>query len=176
MRSMAGKPAAAFADSAGSVAKDAAKRTSDTLGTFADEAMGNMTTSTTPGATVRAKRDVGLAVARYFNPAEEADRATNRAALVKVLADHGTMSEADADKMVTEWTESYDHLKTDLAAVKNEAEAKAREAADKAAKSLAIFSLCAFVAFVIGGMAASCGGHQGACHARKLEGTAVAVL
>lgn len=175
--SMAGKPAAALADSAASLAKDAAKRSSDTVASFVDEAAGNTTTTgTTPGVTVRAKREVGIAVARYFNPALEADKAANRAALVKVLADHGNMSEADADKMVNEWTKSYDDLKADLAATKNQAEQKAREAADKAAKVLAIFSLCTFVAFVIGAMAASCGGHQGACHARKLKGTTVAVL
>ena len=174
--SMAGKPAAALAESAGSVAKDAAKKSTDTISSFVDEAAGNSTTGSTPGATARTKREVGMAVARLFDPAQSANTAANRAALVKVLADHNNMTEADADKMVTEWTQSYDQLKADLATIKNEAEQKAREAADKAAKALAIFSLCTFVAFVIGGLAASCGGSQGACHARKLEGTTTVVL
>lgn len=174
--SMAGKPAAALADSAASAAKDATKRSTDTVASFVDEATGNAATGTTPGATARAKRQVSIALARFFNPALENDKAANRAALVKVLADTGNMSEADADKMVNEWTKSYDDLKADLKATKDQAEQKAREAADKAAKALAVFSLCTFVAFVIGAMAASCGGHQGACHARKLRATTVAVL
>jgi hypothetical protein len=174
--SMAGKPAASLADSAAAAAKDATKRSTDMVGSFVDEGAGNATTGTTPGTTARAKREVGLAVARYFNPALENDKAANRAALVKVLADHGNMTEADADKMVNEWTKSYDDLKADIAATKAQAEQKAREVADKAAKALAVFSLCTFVAFVIGAMAASCGGHQGACHARKLRATTVAVL
>lgn len=174
--SMAGKPAAVLAESAGSVAKEAAKNSSDTLESFVDEASGNASTGSTPGATIRTKREVGMAVARLFDPAQAANTAANRAALVKVLADHGSMSEADAGKTITQWTESYDHLQADLAVIKHEAEQKARVAAAKAAKALAIFSLCTFVAFVLGGLAASCGGSHGACHARKLEGAATVGL
>jgi len=173
--SLAGKPAAALAGSAGDMAKDAAKKSTDTFSSFIDEATGSPASGTKASATIRAKREVGMAVARLFAPGQDANMATNRATLVKALTDSG-MSQADADKMVTEWTDSYNQLKADLTAAKNEAEAKAREAADKAAHVLAIFSLCAFVAFVIGAVAASLGGCHGACRARKDEVTPVAVL
>jgi hypothetical protein len=174
--SLAGKPAAALAGSAGNMAKDAAKKSTDTISSFVDEAAGNPTAGATPNVTIRAKREVGLAATRLFSPGQEANTATNRAALVKALTDDANLSQADADKMVTEWTESYDHLKADLTAAKNEAEAKAREAADKAAHTLAIFSLCAFVAFVFGAIAATAGGCHGACRALKDETPAVAVV
>lgn len=173
--SMAGKPAAALAEGAGSVVKDAAKKSSDTLASFVDEAAGNPPAGSNPTYSIRAKREVGMAVARLFNPANEANTVANRAAVVKALSTNANMSEADADKLVTEWTTSYDQLKADLTAMKNEAAQKAREAADKAAHALAIFSLCTFVAFVIGALAASLGGCTGACHARKYE-TTVEVL
>ena len=64
--------------------------------------------------------------------------------------------------MVNEWTASYDRLKADLTAAKNTAEQKAREAADAAAKDLAMFSLCAFLAFSFGALAAGFGGRTGA--------------
>jgi hypothetical protein len=166
--SLAGKPAAAVAGSAVDMAKDAAKKSTDTFKSFVDEATGSPASGTTPGATARAKREIGTAVTRLFTPVQEADMATNRTALVKALTDSG-MSQPDADKMVTEWTDSYNQLKADLAAAKNEAEAKAREAADKAAHTLAVFSLCAFVAFVFGAIAATAGGCHGACRARKDE-------
>ena len=166
--SLAGKPAAAATGGVADVVKDSAKRSTDTLASFVDEAVANPPAGTTANTTARAKREVGMAVARLFGPGQEANSAANRAALVKALTNSG-MSEADADKMVTEWTESYNQLKADLTALKNEAEAKAREAADKAAHALAIFSLCTFVAFVIGAIAAMTGGCHGAIRARKDE-------
>jgi hypothetical protein len=165
--SLAGKPAAAAVGSAGNLAKDAAKKSTDTIASFVDEAAGNPPAGTTPGATIRRKREVGLAATRFFAPGQEANTTANRAALVKALSDNGNMSEADADKMVTEWTDSYNQLKADATAAKNEAEAKARQAAEEAAHTLTVFSLCAFVAFLIGAIAATWGGCHGACRARK---------
>lgn len=173
--SLAGKPAAAMAGGAADMAKDALKQSGDTFTSFTDEAVGHQPADSAKNVTIRAKREVGLAVARLFNPMQEANTKENRAALIKVLVDDTGMSEADADRAVTDWTASYDRLKADLTAAKNEAEAKAREAADKAAKVLSIFSLCTFVAFVFGGLAASCGGSHGAKCATRCEERTVVV-
>lgn len=167
--SLAGKPAAAMAGGAADMAKDALKQSGDVLTSFTDEATGRRPANAAPAGGIRAKREVGLAVARLFNPANAGDLTANRAAVVKALVDDAGMSEADADRMVTDWTATYEKLKSDLAAAKSQAEAKARAAADAAAKALAIFSLCAFVGFVLGALAAACGGAFGAKCARRCE-------
>lgn len=165
--SLAGKPAAAMAESATNSAKDALKQSSDTLASFVDEAVGRVPANGNVAAGVRAKREIGFALTRLFNPTQPGNPAEARAAAVKALVDNTGLSEAEADRTVTGWTTSYENLKRDLAAAKEQAETKAREAADKAAKALAIFSLCAFVGFSLGALAASLGGKHGASHARK---------
>lgn len=167
--SLAGQPAAAVAGGATDLAKDALKQSGDTLASFTDEALGNRPPDAARSGTVRAKREVGLALARLFHPAQEAGQADNRAALIKVLTDHAGLSPADAERTVTEWTASYERLKADLLAVRNAAEAKAREAAEKAADALALFSLCAFAGFLLGAVAASLGGNHGAKCAGRCE-------
>lgn len=174
--SLAGQPAAEVAGGATDAAKDAAKQSSDTLASFTEEALGGQRAGTPPQANVRAKREISLAAARLFNPLQKDNVSANRAALVKTLADTAGMSEADANALVTSWIESYDRLKADLAATKDAAEAKAREAAEKSADALAIFSLGTFVAFVIGAIAASCGGRHGARIAIRKATPAVVVL
>jgi hypothetical protein len=175
--SLAGKPAAMVAGKAADVAKDAIKQSGDALASFTDEAVGRRPAGANANLNIRAKREVGLAVARLFNPANQANVTSNRAAVVKALVDTAGLSAADAEKTVTEWTASYEQLKADLTAAKAEAEAKAREAADKASDALALFSLCAFVGFALGAVAASCGGSHGAkcalrCEARAGESVA----
>ena len=172
---MAGKPAAALAGGATDLAKDAAKQTGDTLASFVDEAASNRGTGSAPNLSIRAKREVGLALGRLFNPLQTASMGENRTAAVKALVDYAGMSESAADRAITDWTASYDRLKADLAAAKNAAELKAREVADKAAGALAIFALCAFAGFALGALAASCGGHHGAKCALKCEGRADAM-
>ncbi len=134
--------------------------------------MGSRTSNATPAATARAKREIAFALGRLFKPGENTDVAANRAAAVKVLVETGGLSQADADRMVTEWTDSYNRLKADLQTAKNEAEAKARVAADKAADALALFSLASFAAFVLGAISASCGGRHGAKCATRCEARA----
>lgn len=167
--SLAGKPAAALAGGATDMAKEAIKKSGDTLTSFTDEALGNRPANSEANNSARAKREIGMALTRLFTPVQQSNTADNRAALVKALVDHAGMSEADAEKTVTEWTTTYDRLKADLAAAKNEAETKARVAAEEASKALSIFSLCAFVAFVMGGLSAAFGGHQGAKHAVRYD-------
>ncbi len=167
--SLAGKPAATLAGSAADLAKDALKQSNDTLASFTDEATGNRPAEETKNLGIRAKREVGMAVARLFNPAQQANLADNRTALIKTLTENAGLSAADAERTVTDWTATYDRLKADLTAAKNDAEAKAREAADKAAKSLSLLSLGAFVGFLMGAIAASCGGAHGLKCASRLE-------
>lgn len=165
--SLAGKPAAAVAEGATSVAKDAVKKSGDTIASFVDEAAGRVSSSSNPAGNIRAKREVGLAAVRLFTPVGQTNPTENRAALVKALVDNTAMSEAEAERTVAAWVASYDKLKADLTAAKDQAEIKAREAADKAADALSLFSFCAFFAFVLGAGAAACGGHLGAKVARR---------
>lgn len=160
--SMAGKPAAAAVSGAADLAKDADKKSSDTFASFVDEALATRAPDAPRDGTVRAKRELGLAVARLFNPLQKDKMTENKAALTKVLVDDAGVKQADADRIVGEWTDSYNKLRADLDAAKDQAETKAREAADRAAKVLAVFSLCSFAAFVIGSLSAAWGGHQGA--------------
>lgn len=170
--SMAGRPAAAMAGGATDLAKDALKQSGDALASFTDEAVGSRPANSTPAMNTRAKREVGMAVARLFNPMQTSNVAENRTAVVSSLVDYAGMSQAEATRAVEEWTATYDRMKADLTAAKNAAEMKAREAADKAATALSIFSLGTFVAFVLGALAASFGGKHGAMCALKCDSRA----
>jgi len=160
--SAAGQPAAAVAGGAVTLAADAVKQSGETLTSFVDEAVSSRPANGAASKGVRAKREVGFAVARLFNPAQQGNTAANRTAAVAALVDHAGMSQADADRVVTEWTATYERLQADLVALKEAAAQKARAAADTAADALAIFSLCAFVGFLLGALAATWGGHHGA--------------
>lgn len=172
----AGKPAAAIAGVGADAAKDAAKQSTDTISSFVDEAVagrqgganGPMTANS-----IAAKREVGLAAARLFNPMNEGKEAENRAALASTLVNRAGVSQADADRMVREWSDSYDRLKADLAAAKEQAAQKAKVAAEEAAKVLTIVSLATFFAFVLGAAAAAGGGRQGALAAFRRDYGAV---
>lgn len=165
--SLAGKPAAAAVGGVADLAKEATQRSSTTLTAFTDEASTGGASASPTSETLRNKRLLGTALARFFAPKQTGDRAQARVTLVKAVSANAGISEADADRMVTEWTTYYEEMKTEIAAVKAEAEMKAREAAEKAANVLALFSLGAFVAFLIGATAASLGGKNGALCALK---------
>ncbi len=168
--SAAGRPVAAVAGGATDLAKDALKKSTDTISSYVDEATGAQAQDpANRSRSIHAKREIGLAATRYFAGTDETARASNRAALVTALANDTGVSQADAEKTVADWSSSYDRVKADLTAAKNQAEAKAREAADEASKTLAVLSLCAFAGFVLGGLAASLGGHHGAKHAFLVE-------
>lgn len=162
----AGKPAAAMAGGAADLAKQALQRSGDTLNSFVEEA-----SSGRPGNTaqaVRAKRELTMALPRLFNTSASGNLGDARAGVVSALTQSG-MSEADANKMIDDWTASYNRLKADLDSAKQQAEQKAREAADKAADALATLSLAAFGAFVLGAVASAWGGVAGAKHATRRD-------
>ncbi len=165
--SAAGKPAAAAVGAGADLAKDAAKQSTDAIASFTDEAVSNLPADTAKAKSVSAKREIGLAVARLFNPAQKGRMADNQAALTRVLVDQAGLKQEDADRLVREWSDSYNRLSADLADAKKQAEEKARVAADKAAHALAMFSLGAFVAFVLGAISAAVGGRHGAAVAFK---------
>lgn len=171
--SMAGKPAAAAIGGAGDLAKDALKKSDDTVGSFVNEAVSSRRSGANEASAIRAKREIGLAAARLFNPAQADRMDANRSALVATIAANSSLSEAEANRLVGEWTTTYESLKAELADMRDQAEAKARKAADEASTALAIFSLGAFVAFALGAVAASCGGCHGAKVALKHDGYAV---
>ena len=160
--SAAGKPVAAVASGGADLAKDALRQSDSLLASFTEEAVSRVPTNSAAGTSIRAKREMGMALARLFSPTAGTDTGEKRAAVTKVLVDNAGLSQADADKLVAGWIGSYDRLKADLEAAKNAAELKAKEAAEKAAKALAIFSLGAFVAFCFGAASAACGGRTGA--------------
>ena len=167
--SMAGKPMAAAAGRATDAAKEGLQRSQATVSSFVDEAAATPAPNANagPGAGIRTRRDVSLALGRLFDPAQKANLADNKAAAAKVLVDDTGMSQADADKDINDWTASYDRLQGELTDAKNQAEAKARVEADEASKDLAIFSGCAFVAFLIGAAAATAGATHGVRCARR---------
>ena len=167
--SLAGRPAAAVAGGATDLAKDALKQSGDTMTSFTDEALGRRAPDAARDDTMRAKREVGMAVARLFNPLQEANQSVNRTAAVKALVQYTGRNEAEAELMIKEWTVTYDQLKADLLAAKQAAATKAREVADQASKALAVFSLCAFAGFLLGAIAASYGGSHGAKCADRCE-------
>lgn len=165
----AGQPAAAAVGGATDLAKDAIKQSGDTLWSFTDEATSGISNGPTSKTGLRAKREIGLAVARMFNPALNSESTASRAELVNVLVAQAGLSQADANALVTDWTVTYERITADLKAAKDAAEQKAREAADTAAKALSIFSLVSFAGFVFGAVAASCGACHGAKCAVKCE-------
>lgn len=172
--SMAGRPAAAAATQAADAAKDALQHSRATVSSFVDEAASTPAPGATAASGIRTKREVGLALGRLFDPSQSANTASNRDAAVKVLVDDAGMSQADAEKAVSDWTASYQRLQAEVADAKNQAEAKAREEANDASKTLSVFLSCYFVAFVIGAAAAVSGGSHGTCVARRYDGLAVA--
>ena len=72
------------------------------------------------------------------------------------------MSENDARQRVDEWIAAYDRAQESLRAAADTAERKAREAADKASHYVTKASVCLVIAFILGAIAASFGGAQGA--------------
>ena len=159
---LAAKPVAAAASGATDLAKDALKQNKDTVGSFLDEALESRGNKDNAADTARARREIGYAVTKLFTPGNDVNSAEARAAVTRALVEQGGISEADANRLVSQWTASYERLKADLQAAKEKAEIKAREAADKAAKALAHAAIWTFVAFLLGAIVSSLAGKCGA--------------
>ena len=167
--SMAGKPIAAVVGGSGDLAKDAVNRSQGMIQSFQDEGLSNAAAGKSPTDTIRAKRDLGFALAHLF-AADPTKRVESEQAVVSVLVEQRGMSADSARKMVDEWVASYQKLQADLETAKQEASLKTKEAADTAAHDLSILSLCSFAAFVLGAIFATIGGkHGGLCGYKRTE-------
>jgi hypothetical protein len=139
-----------------------AKQNADQLGSFVDEAVQSIPTNAAPKAAIRAKREVGFAVAKLFAPGNDVNSQDNRAALIKALVDYTQMSEADATKTVDDWTTSYNNLKAEL-----------EQKANIAAQNLSCAAIWSFFALLIGllitGFAGALGARCAVRHALRME-------
>jgi hypothetical protein len=151
----------------GDVVKDGAKRSSDQVQSFIQEAVQSISTNAAPKATTRASREIGFAVTKLFAPGSDVNSQTNRAAVIKALMDYTQVSEADATKTVDDWTTSYNNLKTELENLKTTAEQKAKEAADEAASNLSSAAIWSFSGLLIGLLVSAGGGVLGGDHAMR---------
>jgi len=133
-----------------------AKQAADQLSSFTDEAVQSLPVNSPPKATTRAKRGVGLAVAKLFAPGSDVNSPDKRTAAIKALEDYTQMSQADAAKTVDDWTTSYNDLKAELA-----------QKADIAARNLSTAALWSFFALLIGLVITGLGGALGARFAVK---------
>lgn len=156
----------AAASGIGDVVKDGAKRNSDQIQNFVQEAVQSISNAT-PKATTRANREIGLAVAKLFTPGADVGSPTNRAAVIKALMDYTQVSEADATKTVDDWTVSYNNLKAELDNLKTTAEQKAKETADQAASNVSNAAIWSFSGLLIGLLVSAGGGVMGGDHAMR---------
>jgi hypothetical protein len=157
----------AVASAVGDVVKDGAKRSSDQIQSFVQEAVQSISTNAAPKATTRASREIGFTVTKLFAPGNDVNSQTNRAAVIKALMDYTQVSEADATKTVDDWTVSYNNLKTELDNLKTTAEQKAKEAADQAASNLSNAAMWSFSGLLIGLLVSAGGGVLGGDHAMR---------
>ncbi len=147
----------------GGVAQETAKRSGDQLRSFIEEAVQSSPTNTTSRSATRANREIGFAVVRLFTEGGIASL-ENRVATIKALRDYSEMTEAEATKVVDDWTVSYKRLKTELDEAKASAEQKAQEAAERAAHNLSCAAIWSFFGLAAGlGLAAM----SGSCGARR---------
>lgn len=169
--SAVGESVSSVAGGAADLAGNVVDQSGETITSFVDEAVNNLPEDGPANERIRATREVGLALGRLFNPMQEGDTTANRADAVTALVDHTEMTQAEADRAVTEWTGTFEGLQADLAALQDSAETQAREAADTAAGALAEISLWSFFGFLLGALAATGGGHLGAKSATRCDET-----
>jgi hypothetical protein len=157
----------AVAAGAGDVVGNGAKRTTDQLNSFINEAVQSVPTNSAPKAAIRAQREIGFAATRLFTPGNDVSSPTDRAALVKALVEYNQMSEADATKTVDDWTAAYKELQSELADIKAKAEQKAKETADEGARELSKAGTWLFFGLLLGLLVSAGGGILGAESALK---------
>ena len=155
----------AVAAVAGTVADGGIKRGADHLGSFIDEAVHSGPTNAAPRDTIRATREIGFAVTKFFAPGNDPASLENRSAVVGSLTNYAGMDQTAATKAVDEWSASHKALRTELENAKAMAEQKARLAADKAAENLSCAAIWSFFALLAGLLVTAFAGSYGARHA-----------
>ncbi len=158
---MAAKPVAGAASGVADLAKDAIKQNTDAIGSYVDEALRSTGQNLDSGAVVRAKREIGYALTKLFMSGGDIKSPESRDAVTRALTQAG-ISPDDANRMLTEWTASFERMKADFDVAKNKAEQKAREAGETASSAVSRGALWASLAFLIGAIVASLGGKAGA--------------
>ena len=161
------------------LAKTAAKRNHDQLGSFVQEAVQSIPTNAAPKADTRAEREVGFAVTKLFAPVNAAAFQANRLEAINALMVYTEMSAADATTTIDAWTTSHknlqaelDKLKAEMSNLKAVVEQKASATADafsvQKAQHLSRVGRWSFFSLLIGLLGASLGGRCGAkCASRK---------
>jgi hypothetical protein len=116
----------------------------------------------------RRQREVSWALVRFFSLPKDERQADARAALERAIAENSDLNEAQARERVQQWITAYDQTMEDLRMLAERAELKAREAAAAAADTTTKIAVWTFVAFIVGAIAAICGGTSGArCRREK---------
>lgn len=161
------KPAAAAAGGVADIAKDALQKNSTALSSYVDEILAAPTARNLNQP--RARREIGAALAGLFGPDQDVNSPEARTAVTRALVNTGGISEADANRMLNEWTDSYNRMKAQWDAAKEKAELKAREVADKSAKALAAAALIGFIGFGLGAFVSMDGGKRGALRSINYE-------
>jgi hypothetical protein len=165
----------AVAGGVGELAKEAVSRSGDQLSSFIDEAIQSGPTNASPSAMTQASREIGFALTKLFTPGNEANSGENRTAAIQAITRYSGMSEPEATKAVDGWISSAKNLKTELDALKERAEAKARAAADVAAGHLSHAALWSFFGLLVGLLLTAMCGHYGAVCAMRYTDSKIGV-
>jgi len=126
-------------------AKDAKKDAQDTAGAAAENPQG-------------ADRELNTLLDRLFNRGSEAANAADREAVVNVVAARSGKSKEEAAKIVDRWEQTYQQAREQFEKAKTQAERKAREAGDIAARNVSHAAFWSFIAMLVGLGAAAYGG------------------
>ncbi|MET0299900.1 MAG: hypothetical protein ABW036_09065 [Flavitalea sp.] len=98
---------------------------------------------------------------QLFNQGKEVGAALDKDAMVNVIMQRTGKTKAEAETIADNWIASYDQAKIKWEQTKKEAELKAREIADKAAKAVSGTAILAFVSLLLGAGAAGFGARAG---------------
>jgi len=102
------------------LARTAAQRCHDQLGSFVEEAVQSIPTNATPKADTRAEREVGFAVNKLFAPGNAGAFQANRLETLNALMVYTEMTAADATTTIDAWITSEKNLQAELAKLKAE--------------------------------------------------------
>jgi len=107
-----------------------------------------------------ADREVKDLLNRLFGQGSGTVNAADREALVNVVAARTDKSKEEASKVVARWEQTYQEAKEQFATMKDQAEQKAREAGDYAARKVSQAAFWTFAAMLVGLGSAAYGGRK----------------
>ena len=122
------------------------------IGQTAKDAVSN---SQTPDA--NGNQDIGSMLDKLFANGKAATSQVDRDAVVHVVMQRTGKSRPEAEQQVAAWETSYQQAKAKFDEAKQQAAAKAREVADATAKAVSRAALLAFIASLLGALAAMFG-------------------